>query len=199
MFCRTSGSLRHLIILPVAASVPALFACGGGAGDEQAAATVACTVPMDSIIGYSLDRWIRTRVPQPYRFMIPLGTDSVVPDGAQWALNTLNRGAYPWPDTKELQTQQIANMRAHRLPTISLFYHGTRQLADGRHVSEFSGTYHDVANNGINLPRTEVYFDCNAPVGRQYLTADEPPPADTTPAAGAGAGGDTTSASAGGN
>ena len=174
---------RFILLIPAAA---AFIACGGQTGGDDAAGAsgkavaMTCDVPADSIIGYSLDRFIRTRQPQPYRFMVPMGTDSAVPEGAQFALNTLNRGFYVWPPDAPTQQKQIEAMRAKGpLPTISLFYHGSVTLPDGRTATSFSGAFHDVQNQGIVLPRTEVFFDCNAPAGRRYVAADEPPPADT--------------------
>jgi hypothetical protein len=192
MFNRTrSTSSRRFAAITTAAALPLITACGGGGGADEAEMPPAfvCEVPMDTIIGYSLERFIGTRTPVPYLFMLPLGTDSMVPDGAQFPLNSRNRGAYPWPQDAAMQKEAIAGLRKiSSLPTVALFYHGTKEVSEGKYMTEFSGTYHDVKLSGINLMRTEVYFDCKAPAGQRVRTGDEPPPVDTaTPAAGGAA------------
>lgn len=172
---------RLVISVPAVAMVAALAACGGATEDQTPAAALAdCTVPADSIIGYSLDRFIRTREPQPYRFLVPVSADSAVPQSAQFALNTLNRAMFIWPPDAARQQQQIANIRAQGpLPTIVLYYHGSVDLPDGRKSTSFSGVYHDVRNSGVTIARTEVFFDCSAAEGSRYRAGDEPPPADS--------------------
>ena len=165
----------------------AVAACGGGGtpgGDgakNAQPAAAACSVPSDSIIGNSLDKFIATRDPVPYRFLITMVGENAIPEPAQWAVNTLNRVPYVWPTDPKLQEKQIGDMRAKTpLPMIALFYHGHSRLPDGRFQTEFSGEYHDFRNSGKKIPRTAVFFDCSAAGADAYRVADEAPKPETT-------------------
>jgi hypothetical protein len=181
-------STRTPAALAAALVLAALAACGGenagGAGDKATADQApVCTTPVDSIIGNALDRFIVTRDPQPMRFLLPLGTPEAVPDGAQFSLNTLQRRPFLWPPDAAQQKEAINIARSRgTFVTIALFYHGTQDMPDGRKMVEFSGRYVDRINDGKQIPRTAIYFDCQAPEGRKYRAADEPPDTTAAPA-----------------
>jgi hypothetical protein len=170
------------------ATLAAFAACGGeNAGDAGGKAVAdqapPCTTPVDSIIGNALDRFIVTRNPQPTRFLIPLGTPEVVPDGAQYSLNSLQRRPFLWPPEPAQQKEVIDVARSRgTFVTIALFYHGIHEMPEGKYMVEFSGRYVDRANDGKQIPRTAVHFDCHAPEGKKYRAADEPPDTTAAPA-----------------
>jgi hypothetical protein len=176
---------RPLLAALATAVLPVAFACGGS-DTRTADKAPECTVTSDSIRGGALEKFIETRNPVPHRFLIPLGTDSVVPDGSHYVLNAAGRAMYTWPSDPTLVQGQIDAMRAKgSFTTLALFYHGDTTLADGRRSFEFSGRYIDKANDGVVIPRTKVLFNCQAPEGSRYVMGDDPAagatplPADT--------------------
>ena len=184
-------SSRHLtkFLGAVAIVAPALYGCGGvggGGGGDQARAAAdqapVCTTPPDSIIGNALDRFISTRKPEPTRFLIPLGTPENVPDGAQYALNTLQRRSFVWPGPDQQKDAIDIARSKGTFVTLVLFFHGVSDRSDGRKSVEFSGHYVDRVNNGTKIARTAVIFDCQAAEGKKYRAADEPPDTAAAPA-----------------
>ncbi len=189
MFRNTSLQSRRLFLAMVASALPAIFACGGGAGggDANKAPDVpVCAVRADSALGGALDHFINTRTPPPQRFLIAMGTDSLIPDGSQYVLNALGRAVYMWPSDPAGQKTVIETTRSRgALPTMALFYHGPKVvLPDGIQQFTFSGLYTDLANNGKRVERTTINFNCQATdaVSRYTIAGSPAPAADQQPA-----------------
>lgn len=164
--------LRHRVSLALAvAIVPVALACAGGgdAADTTPAAPV-CTVRSDSIVGGAVEKFIVTRNPVPHRFLIPLGTDSVVPETSRYPFTAGGRALFTWPQDAEQQKEMIGIMRSSGgWVTLATFYHGTTELSDGRTAVTLSGLYIDAANNNKRVPRTTVTHHCFGDMAGQFI------------------------------
>jgi len=147
-------------------------ACSPGDRPERpaaAAAERACTTPADSIVALATKKFIQFVSPKPDRFLIPVGTDSVLPSSAYWALQTTGAtlNMYPRDTTTQKQVRrQLAGDGAYTLLLVS--YHGQRKLTDGRVALDFSGNYLSGAADGKSIPRSAVMFSCHG-AGERFV------------------------------
>ena len=195
MNSRASNRSRSFLVVATMLALPAVFACAGGgdkAADDKPAALL-CAVNPDTALGGALEFFIGSRNPPPHRFLVPpVVSDSALPEGAHYVVNnTLGRAMYMWPSDPAAQKTLIDVTRSKgSFVTIALFYHGKGTRPDGKQAFDFSGLYTDRANDGTRIPRTTVYFDCQAPEGSRYsLTETAAPPDGQTPTTEAGKGG----------
>jgi hypothetical protein len=145
----------------------AVLACSTGeqTADRPAAASPArpCATPADSIIGLATVAFTKFITPKPHRYLIPVGTDSVLPDRAHWALQNTGATLNVWPRDTALQKKvkdQLGAKGAYTMLVVS--YHGQRALPDGRTALDFSGTYMGGTVDGKVVPRTPIVFSCHA-------------------------------------
>ena len=156
---RNGGAL--LIVL----AAGAVFACSTGEKADRPAAvsTRPCTTPADSIVGLATLRFMKHISPKPHRYLIPVGTDSALPVGAQWALQTSAATLNMWPrDTAQQRKvkEQLGGKGAYTMLLVN--YHGQRTLPDGRVALDFSGQYMGGDVDAKAVPRTPIIFTCHA-------------------------------------
>lgn len=154
---RNGGAL--LIVLGAA------LACSTGERTDRPAATPAraCSTPADSIVGLATVAFTRYITPKPHRYLIPVGTDSALPTGAYWALQTSGATLNMWPrDTVQQKKvkDQLGAKGAYTMLVVS--YHGQRALPDGRTALDFSGNYMGGDVDGKVIPHTPIAFSCHA-------------------------------------
>ena len=156
---RNGGAL--LVVLGAA------LACSTGENttDRPAAASPAraCSTPADSIVGLATVQFTRFITPKPHRYLIPVGTDSALPTGAYWALQTSGATLNMWPrDTAQQKKvrDQLGAKGAYTMLVVS--YHGQRALPDGRTALDFSGSYMGGDVDGKVVPHTPIVFSCHA-------------------------------------
>jgi hypothetical protein len=142
-----------------------------------------CPTSADTILGGSVEAFVKTAQPTAYRYLVAVGTDSAIPDHGRWAL----QGRTPlflYPRDPAQQKSFVAQLYSQRgnYVTLLVAYHGQDTLEDGRIRTELSGTYIGGRNDGKTIPRAGVVFDCHA-TGNRFSMGDAPIQADTTGAA----------------
>lgn len=157
---RNGGAL--LIVL---AAAGAAFACSPGDTSDRPAASTgrACTTPADSIVGLATLQFMKHITPKPHRYLIPVSTDSALPIGAYWALQTSSATLNLFPrDTLQQRKvkEQLGAKGAYTMLLVN--YHGRRTLPDGRIALDFSGHYMGGDVDGKAVPRTPIIFSCHA-------------------------------------
>ena len=101
--------------------------------------------------------------PKPHRFLIPVGTDSALPAGAYWALQTSGATVNVFPRDTAAQKLGLRQLSPNNTLTLLLVnYHGQDTLSDGKISLDFSGHYLAGTPRGTAVPRTAVAFDCAA-------------------------------------
>jgi hypothetical protein len=99
--------------------------------------------------------------PRPKRFLVPVGTDSALPAGAQEALQEKGPTFLYPADPK--QQAAVRNQLAAKgtFPTLLVAYRGMRRLDDGRAVVRIGGHFVGGVENGRAAPSGAIYFECD--------------------------------------
>ncbi len=163
-----NGELSYVVL-----TVVGLFsACSPGDGSERPAAVPvdrACSTPADSVVGLAAKKFVGFVSPKPHRFLIPVSTDSALPSGAYWALQTTGATLNMYPRDTTAQKQLRRQLGANGSYTLLLMnYHGQKKTTDGRVALEFSGHYLSGSVDGTAIPRTAVMFSCHA-AGERFV------------------------------
>jgi hypothetical protein len=161
-----SATRNGAALLVVLTSVGAFAACAPGelTEEERLAELRArpCTAAPDTVLGKAVSAFIRTAQPAAYRYLIPVGTDSVVPRHGHWALQD-RTPLMLYPSDPALQKQQITQLfQRGNYTTLLVSFHGEDTLPDGRRTMEFSGNYLGGQHAGKTVPHTTIVFDCHA-------------------------------------
>ena len=154
--------MLHASTLPAGAVLCALALCA--CGDSRGLAhrpLIACNAPGDDVDSMAIAAFLEKVTPKPKRFLVPVGTDSALPTGAQQALQ--ERGPtflYP-ADPK--QQAAVRNQLAARgaFPTLLVTYRGKRRLDDSRAVVRVGGHFVGGVENGQSAPSRAIYFECD--------------------------------------
>jgi hypothetical protein len=172
--------------LIVLAAMGTALACSPGekAGDTStaaappvAASSKPCHTPADSILGLATLRFTKHISPKPHRFLIPVRTDSALPDRVHWALQTSAATVNIYPPDTALQRKARAQLGANGSYTMLLLnYHGQNTLPDGRIAHDFSGHYMGGDVEGKAIPRTRIIFSCHAE-GERFTVETQVAPA----------------------
>jgi hypothetical protein len=162
----TSRIPARTALLAAFVVVPLALACGGGDSNGEQAAVVRmepCRMHADSILAGATRAFVRTADPQPHRYLIPVGTDSAIPQRIQGVLQAGGRHLLLYPaDTAQHARMHTQLGGAGSYVNLLVAYHGADTLTDGRVAYAFSGHYKAGPNHGQEMPRTNVYFDCSA-------------------------------------
>ena len=165
-------------LLLVLAAVGAAFACSPvEKTDRPAVSARPCPTPANSVVGLATLQFMKHISPKPHRYLIPVSTDSALPTGAYWALQssaaTLN--FLPRDPSKQRQVkEQLGAKGAYTMLLVN--YHGQRTLPDGRIALDFSGHYMGGDVDGKAVPRTPVIFSCQAAGERFVVETAAPTP-----------------------
>ena len=170
---RSGGAL-----LLVLAAVGAAFACSPGEKtDRPAVSARPCPTPADSVVGLATLQFMKHISPKPHRYLIPVSTDSALPTGAYWALQSSSATLNFLPRDTSKQRQVKEQLGAKGAYTMLLVnYHGQRTLPDGRIALDFSGHYVGGDVDGKAVPRTPVIFSCQAAGERFVVETAAPTP-----------------------
>ena len=158
-------------------------ACAASESSTRTAVVRPCPTSSDTILGGSVEAFIKTAQPTAYRYLVAAGTDSAIPDHGRWAL----QGRTPlflYPKDPAQQKPFVAQLYSQRgnYTTLLVSYHGQDTVEDGRIRTQLSGTYIGGKNDGKTMPHTSIVFDCHA-TGNRFTVGGGPIPADTTGAA----------------
>jgi hypothetical protein len=166
-------------LLLVLAAVGALFACSPGEKTARPAVvdTRPCATPADSVVGLATLQFMKHISPKPHRYLIPVSTDSALPTGAYWALQssaaTLNFLPRDTAQQRKVK-EQLGAKGAYTMLLVN--YHGKRTLPDGRTALDFSGHYMGGDVDGKAIPRTPIIFSCHAAGERFVVDTTVPAP-----------------------
>jgi len=155
----------------------AMLACSSAETTDRPAASTArlCTTPADSIVGLATVRFMKHITPKPHRYLVPAGTDSALPTGAYWALQTTGATLNLFPrDTAQQRKVKETLGAKGALLMLLVNYHGQRTLPDGRRALDFSGHYIGGEADGKVVPRTPIVFSCHAE-GERFMVEGAPP------------------------
>ncbi len=105
--------------------------------------------------------YLKKVTPPPKRFLVSVGTDSALPDGARQALQ--DKGpTFLYPANPEQQITVRKQLAAKgNFPTLLLSYRGVRRLADTRAVVRLGGHFVGGMEDGLAAPAGAVYFQCD--------------------------------------
>ncbi|HEX5831665.1 MAG TPA: hypothetical protein VFY16_11840 [Gemmatimonadaceae bacterium] len=144
-----------------ALALGALSACTGGGDAPRGAArtSVACPDPSNVAVRVAVEEFVGRPSPKPLRFLAP--TSDPLPDEAMRALQ--NKGpTYLFPPESSAQAPVRAKLdEVGAWPTLLVHFHGVRE-EEGGVVVTLSGRYVGGAEEGREVPRTEVRLTCDA-------------------------------------
>jgi hypothetical protein len=147
--------------LALAASL--LAACGGGseAGGHRPSFAKCEQPPGDSAYASAVREYVKGLQPRPMRFLVPIGTDSMLPDVAREELSHM-QPTYLWP--KDEANQKLLVDKLSRVgPWASLLvtWHGMQRVGDGSAVVRMGGHYVGGEFDGKAAPRRAIHFNCD--------------------------------------
>jgi hypothetical protein len=175
-------------LLAIISAAGIAAACSASESSPRAAARP-CPTPRDTILGKSVETFIKSAQPTAYRFLIATGTDSALPPHGHWPLQG-RTPLYYYPADPAQQQKFVTDLyRRGNYPTLLVSYHGQDTLEDGRIRTMLSGSYIGGSNAGKTMPQTAVVFDCQATGATRFTIGNAAPvSADTSdrPAAGRG-------------
>jgi hypothetical protein len=144
----------------VCALLLAVAACGERP-DYLRRPVIACSAPGDEVISMAVAAYLEQVTPRPKRFLIAVGTDSVLPDAGRAALQ--DKGPtflYPSdPAQQAAMRSQLAAKGAY--PTLLVVYRGMRRLDDARAMVRVGGHFVGGAEDGRAAPSRAIYFQCD--------------------------------------
>jgi hypothetical protein len=171
---------RHNGLLAIVAFTGIAAACSTSESSPRVTARP-CAMTRDSILGKSVETFIKSAQPPAYRYLVAAGTDSALPSHGQWALQG-KTPLYLYPADPSLQQKFVTDLYARgNYPTMLVSYHGQDTLEDGRIRTMLGGSYIGGKNAGTTMPHTAVVFDCQATGAARFTIGNDAPViADTT-------------------
>jgi hypothetical protein len=154
--------MLHGTTLPASAVLLALALCA--CGDSRAPAyrpLLACSAPGAEVDSLAVAEYLEKVTPRPKRFLVPVGTDSALPDGAQQALQEKGPTFLYPADPKKQATVRDQLAARGTFPTLLVAYRGMRRLDDGRVVVRIGGHFVGGAENGQAAPSRAIYLKCD--------------------------------------
>ena len=147
---------RLLVALPVIAA-----ACGGSGGDSRPRPG-ACGEPDAKVVAAAVVEFVAMAQPRAYRYLLPTGGDSILPDAARAALQMKGQ-TFLFP-ADSAQRRQVMNRLADGgdWTTMLVAYRGTQLVTRDSAVVRFGGHY--VSVRGTPPPASvsaEVPFVCS--------------------------------------
>jgi hypothetical protein len=140
----------------------ALRACGDRRAPDHRP-LLACSAPGDEVVSMAVAEYLKKVTPPPKRFLVSVGTDSALPDGARQALQ--DKGpTFLYPADPEQQTAVRKRLAAKgSFPTLLVAYRGMRRLDDARTVVRVGGHFVGGVEDGQAAPSEAIYFQCDTP------------------------------------
>ena len=147
---------RAVLVIPAAALLIALGACGSGNSSESAANCPAMDAPEYTS---AVDQYLRGLDPEPLRFLFYSSGDSALPDAVRSELETKGP-TYLFPSDPAGQKKQLENLKAKNdVVTLLLLYAGMDTTKTGSSIG-FAGRYLDKEDSGKVSPTKRIRFEC---------------------------------------
>ena len=156
---RHAAVLRAVLVMPAAALLIALGACGGGSGGG-AQASGKCAVPDGPEISSALDQYLKAVDPEPQRFLYYAIGDSALPDPAVTDLQAKGP-TYIWPSDPAQQKKQLESLKNKGdAITLLVLWTGMDTTKTSSSSIGFAGRFLDDADSDKRVPATRIGLQC---------------------------------------
>jgi hypothetical protein len=123
-----------------------------------------CAAPTLALVPAAVDVYVKSVYPTPRRFLLPVGTDSALPGGAESRLQR-HGPTYLFPADTALRRRVLARLDSVAedygdMPTLLVTFRGIDRAGDDRAVVRLGGHFIGGASDGKVAHRT-VQFVCD--------------------------------------
>lgn len=159
-----NGTMTVTIVRLGLVAVLASVAACGGEPRNNARFLGDCAAPTVALVTPAVDAFVRSVQPSPRRFLIPSGTDSALPGGAEARLQRIGP-TYIFPADTALRRRVLRRLDSIAedygdMPTLLVTFRGVDRAGEDRAVVRFGGHFVGGANDG-KVAHRSVQFVCD--------------------------------------